>query len=134
MAMGTGRKWVGTIVILVVLLLISAVPGHTDRGGHGYRGHGYRGHGFRGHGFHHGFHRGFKGPRVHIGIGLGTFWGLIGPVIPTRQWWSLRLLWWSSPQRQLLPCLRPHPNTGIIVILRRATTPMCNSAQGDGGR
>jgi hypothetical protein len=47
MAMGTRRKWVGTLVILAVLLWISAVPGHTDRGGHGYRGHGHRGHGYR---------------------------------------------------------------------------------------
>jgi hypothetical protein len=43
MGMGTRRKWVGILVILAVLLWISAVPGHTDRGGHGYRGHGHRG-------------------------------------------------------------------------------------------
>jgi hypothetical protein len=77
MAMGTRRKWVGTLVILVVLLLISAVPGHTDRGGHGYRGHGYRGHGFRSHGFR-GPHR-FGGPRVFIRpsivVPFGAYWG-----------------------------------------------------------
>jgi hypothetical protein len=70
MAMGTRRQWVGTIVILVVLLLISAVPGHTDRGGHGYRGHGYKGHGYRGHGY--------RGPRVFISprivVPFGTYW------------------------------------------------------------
>jgi hypothetical protein len=75
MAMGTRRKWVGILVILVVLLWISAVPGHTDRGGHGYRGHGYRGHGHRGH-----WHRGHwhRGPRVFISprvvVPFGPYW------------------------------------------------------------
>jgi hypothetical protein len=55
------------------LLLLGADFGHTDRGGHGYRGH--RSHGFRGHRFHH-RHR---GPRVRIGIGVGTFWGPYWP-------------------------------------------------------
>jgi hypothetical protein len=69
MAVKTRRKWVGILVIVVGLLLLGADVGHTDRGGHGYRGH--RGHGHRGHRFHHGH----RGPRVRIGIGVGTFWG-----------------------------------------------------------
>jgi len=63
MAMGTQRKWVGTIVMLVALLVISAVPGYAGRGGHGFGGHGFSGHGFKGHGFSgHGFKgHGFSG-------------------------------------------------------------------------
>ena len=68
-AMGTRQKWVGILVMVLGLLLLGADFGHTDRGGHGYRGH--RSHGFRGHRFHH-RHR---GPRVRIGIVVGTFWG-----------------------------------------------------------
>jgi hypothetical protein len=75
-AMGTRRKWVGTIVILGVLLLISATPGHTDRGGHGYRGHGYRGHGHSGH--WHRRHHGYGGSRVFISprivVPFGPYW------------------------------------------------------------
>jgi hypothetical protein len=76
-AMGTRRKWVGTIVILVALLVISSVPGYAERGGHGFRGHELRGHGFRGHGFR-GPHR-FGGPRVFIRpsiiVPFGAYWG-----------------------------------------------------------
>ena len=54
-----------------VLLLISTVPGHADRGGHGYKGHAYRSHGHRGH-----WH---SGVRVFISPGLvvpfGSYWG-----------------------------------------------------------
>ena len=82
--MGRRQKWVGILVMLAVLLVVCAGPGHTDRGGHGFRGHGFKGHTFRGHwhrghGFRHGFHHGFRGPRVGIGIGLGTFWGPYWP-------------------------------------------------------
>jgi hypothetical protein len=48
MAAGTRRKWVGELVILVVLLWISAVPGHTDRGGRGYGGMGIQAMGIEG--------------------------------------------------------------------------------------
>ena len=72
-AMGTRQKWVGILVMVLGLLLLGADFGHTDRGGHGYRGH--RSHGFRGHRFHH-RHR---GPRIRIGIGVGTFWGPYWP-------------------------------------------------------
>ena len=73
MAMRTRQKWVGIIVVLVALLILSAGPGHTWGGGHGFGGHGFGGHGFH-HGFHdfRGFHR-FGGPR--IGIGIRPFWG-----------------------------------------------------------
>src|SRR5919108_6080234 len=76
MAMGIRRTWVGIIVILVVLLWISAVPGHTDRGGHGYRGHGYKGYGYRGYGYRG--HYGYRGPRVYISprivVPFGPYW------------------------------------------------------------
>jgi hypothetical protein len=74
--MGTRPKWVGILVILAVLLCISTLPGYADRGRHGYKGHAYKSHGYRGH-WHrgHGFHHGVRGPRVRVGIGLGTFWG-----------------------------------------------------------
>jgi hypothetical protein len=86
MAMGTRRQWVGTLVIMVVLLVISTVPGHTDRGGHGYKGHGHRSHGHRSHwhgGHRHGghWHRGWHrsgGVRLFISPGLvvpfGSYW------------------------------------------------------------
>jgi hypothetical protein len=63
--MGIRRKWVGTLVILAVLLWISAVPGHTDRGGHGYKGHGHKGHG-------HGGSRVFISPRLVVPF--GPYW------------------------------------------------------------
>ena len=31
--------------MITVLLVISTVPGHADRGGHGYKGYGHGGHG-----------------------------------------------------------------------------------------
>lgn len=68
--MGTRRQWAGIIVILAVLLWISAVPGHTDRGGHGYKGHGHKGHGHRGHG--HGGSRVFISPRIVVPF--GAYW------------------------------------------------------------
>ena len=48
--MRTKRKWVGSIVVLAALLILSAGPGYAWRGWHG-------------------------GPRVGIGIGIGPFWG-----------------------------------------------------------
>jgi hypothetical protein len=65
MDMRTRRKRVGIIVVLAALLILSAGPGHTWRGGHGGGGHG--------HGWHGG--HGWGGPRVGIGIGLGPYWG-----------------------------------------------------------
>jgi hypothetical protein len=82
MAMGARQKWAGILVMIAVLLLIGALPGYTDRGGHGYRGHGsrgheYRGHGYRGHG-HRGWHR-HGGVRVFIRpsiiVPFGAYWG-----------------------------------------------------------
>jgi hypothetical protein len=76
------QTWRGVLVMIALLLLISMVPGHADRGGHGYRSHGHRGHwhsghGHRGHG-HRGFHRS-GGVRVFISPGLvvpfGSYWG-----------------------------------------------------------
>jgi hypothetical protein len=82
MAMGTWRKWVGTLVILVALLVISSVPGYAGRGGHGFRGHGFRGHGFKGHDFRgHGFRGSHRsgGARVFIRpsiiVPFGAYWG-----------------------------------------------------------
>jgi hypothetical protein len=76
-AMGTRQKWAGILVMLAALLWISAMPGYTDRGGHGYRGHGYKGHGYRGHG-HRGWHRS-GGARVFIRpsiiVPFGAYWG-----------------------------------------------------------
>jgi hypothetical protein len=65
-----------------VLLVISTVPGHADRGGHGskgpaYRSHGHSGHGHRGHG-HGGFHRS-GGVRVFISPGLVVPFGSYSP-------------------------------------------------------
>src|ERR671915_319154 len=75
-AMRRRQAWIGVFVMIAVLLVISTVPGHADRGGHGYTGHGYKSHGYRGHRHRgHRFHHGYRGPRVGIGIGLGTFWG-----------------------------------------------------------
>jgi hypothetical protein len=96
MAMGTRQKSVGIIVILVVLLFISIMPGYAERGrhgvgGHGFRGHEFRGHGFRGHEFRgHGFRghkfrgHGFRGPhrfggprvfiRPSIVVPFGAYW------------------------------------------------------------
>jgi hypothetical protein len=73
MAMRTRQKWVGIIVVLAALLILSAGPGHTRGGGHGGGGHGgghHGGHGGKWHGGH-----GWGGARVGIGIGLGPFWG-----------------------------------------------------------
>ena len=39
------QMWIGVLVMIAVLLVISTVPGHADRGGHGYKGHGHGGHG-----------------------------------------------------------------------------------------
>ncbi len=74
--MTTRQPWVGVFVMIAVLLLISPVPGHADRGGHGDTGHGYSSHGHRGH-RHRGLHRS-GGVRVFISPGLvvpfGSYW------------------------------------------------------------
>jgi hypothetical protein len=84
--MGTRQTWVGILVMLVGLLLLSADLGYTDRGGHRHWGHGHRGHGHWGHG-HRGhrhwghWHRGHwhGGSRVFISpsiiVPFGPFWG-----------------------------------------------------------
>jgi hypothetical protein len=74
--MGTRPQWVGILVMLAVLLCSSTLPGYADRGRHGHKGQAYTRYGHGGH-WHrgHGFHRGFRGPRVRVGIGIGTFWG-----------------------------------------------------------
>jgi hypothetical protein len=80
--MGITQRWAGILVLIAVLLVISALPGHTDRGGHGYkgqsdRGHEHRGHGYRGH-RQRGRHRS-RGARVFIQPSLvvpfGASWG-----------------------------------------------------------
>jgi len=86
-AMGARRQWVGTLVILVMLLVISSVPAYAERGRHGGGGHGFRGHGFRGHGFRGHEFRGHRfrgshrsgGARVFIRpsiiVPFGAYWG-----------------------------------------------------------
>jgi hypothetical protein len=108
MALRTGAKWVGILLIAAVLLLASAGLGQAWRGGHGFRSHG-----FRGHRFHHGFHHG----RAHgsasgsdSGHSGGYIGGRTGPGMHTPQWWWLPLRWLSSPHR-------PRPNTGITAIV-----------------
>ena len=67
--------WIGVLVMAAVLLVIGTVPGHADRGGHGYKGYGYRSHGHRGQ-----WHRGHwhSGVRVFISprlvVPFGTSW------------------------------------------------------------
>jgi len=66
-AMRRRQTWIGIFVMIAMLLVSSTVPGHADRGGHGYRSHGHRG-----------FHRS-GGVRVFISPGLvvpfGSYWG-----------------------------------------------------------
>ncbi|HEY5864735.1 MAG TPA: hypothetical protein VI542_04160, partial [Candidatus Tectomicrobia bacterium] len=70
-------RWVVVLLILATVLVASAVPGHTQRGGrHGGGGHGWHGgHRGGGHGWHGG--HGWWGPRVTIGV--GPYWG--------ASWW-----------------------------------------------
>ena len=76
------QRWIGVLVMIAVLLVISAVPGHADRGGHGYKGHGHGGHGHRGH-----WHKrhGHQGPRVFISprvvVPFGAYWEPYPPVV-----------------------------------------------------
>jgi hypothetical protein len=84
--MGTRQTWIGILIMLAVLLWLSTVPAHADRGRHGFRGHGFRGHEFRGHEFRgHGFrHHRFRGPhrfggprvfiRPRIVVPFGPYW------------------------------------------------------------
>ena len=74
------QTWMGVLVLIAVLFLISTVPGHTDRGGHGYKGHGHGGYGHKGHG-HKGYgHKdhGRRAPRVFISprivVPFGAYW------------------------------------------------------------
>jgi hypothetical protein len=84
---GTLPPWIGGLVLLVTVLCVSAIPGHTWRGG----GHGGGGHRGGGHGFHgghrgggHGFHGGHKFYGRHgwggvgISVGVGPYWGAYG--------------------------------------------------------
>ena len=74
------QMWIGVLVMIAVLLVISTVPGHADRGGHGYKGHGHGGHGHRGHG-HKG--HGHQGPRVFISPRVVVPFGAYG-----RPYWE----------------------------------------------
>jgi hypothetical protein len=69
------QAWIGVLVMIAVLITSSTVPGHADRGGHGYKGHGHGGHGHRGH-WHRG--HGHRGPRVFISprlvVPFGAYW------------------------------------------------------------
>jgi hypothetical protein len=69
------QTWIGVLVMIAVLLVISTVPGYADRGGHGYKGHGHGGHGYKGYG-HKG--HGHRGPRVFISprvvVPFGAYW------------------------------------------------------------
>lgn len=58
--MGTRQQWAGTLVLVTALLAISVLPGHTDRGGHGYKGLNFRGYEAKGHG-----HKGHGHRRWH---------------------------------------------------------------------
>jgi hypothetical protein len=64
------QTWIGVLAMIAVLLLLSTVPGHADRGGHGYKGHGHGGYGHKGHGH--------RGPRVFISprivVPFGAYW------------------------------------------------------------
>jgi hypothetical protein len=64
-AMGTGQKWMGIILMLATLLLACGVPWHAWRGGDRFRG------------AHP--HHGFRGPRVFIRPRL---------VVPFRPYWA----------------------------------------------
>jgi hypothetical protein len=71
--MATRQKWVGALLMLAVLLWISAVPGHTDRGGHGYKGNGHKGHGHKGRGHRGHGHEGswvFISPRIVVPLSI----------------------------------------------------------------
>jgi hypothetical protein len=75
------QTWIGVLVLIAVLLVISTAPGYADRDGHGSKGHGYRSHGHSRH-WHrgHGHRRhGHSGVRVVISPGLvvpfGSSWG-----------------------------------------------------------
>ena len=85
------QMWIGVLVMTAVLLVISTVPGHADRGGHGYKGHGYKGHAYRSHGHRGHWHRGHwhtghwhrrhwhSGVRVFINPGLVVPFGSYSP-------------------------------------------------------
>jgi hypothetical protein len=74
------QTWLDVLVMIAGLLVISPVPGHADRGGHGYKGHGYRSDGHRGH-WHRG--HGHRGPRVFISPRLVVPFGAYG-----RPYWE----------------------------------------------
>jgi hypothetical protein len=131
--MGTQQKWMGMIVIVATLLLGSAIPGHTDRGGHGGGGHGG---GWWG------------GPRVGIGIGIGPYWGpywgdtgdpmrmptpMVTPMAtrPSSQCHPPNSM--RNPQHRPLPSPL-HPFIGTTATMHGGITPMSSSAPEDGER
>ena len=84
------QRWIGVLLMTAVLLVISTVPGHADRGGHGYKGYGYKGHASRSHGHRGHWHTGHwhrrpwhSGVRVFISPGLvvpfGSYWESYSP-------------------------------------------------------
>ena len=83
--MSRRQMWIGVLVMIAVLLVISAVPGHADRGGHGYKGHGYKGHGHGGHGHRGHWHKGHghQGSRVFISPRVVVPFGVYG-----RPYWE----------------------------------------------
>jgi len=128
-AMSTRQSWVMVFVMMAVLLFISTVPGHTDRGEHGYKGHEHRGHWHKGH--RHGGWLALAGYACSSALGSwcpsGRTGGHAGSRIPIPQSWSRQ----RHGSISNLPC--PRPSTGIIVTPRKRTTPMSRSAQGAGG-
>jgi hypothetical protein len=63
--MGRRPKWVGLLVMIAGLFLLSPDLGLADRGGHGHRGHGHRRH-------WHGGSRVFIRPSIVVPFGLYT--------------------------------------------------------------
>jgi hypothetical protein len=74
------QKWIGVLVLIAVLLVISTAPGYADRDGHGSKGHGYRSHGHRSHGHGGHWHKGHRHrePRVFVSprivVPFGAYW------------------------------------------------------------
>ena len=103
---GKLQQWMRVIVVLVTVLFVSAIPGHTrSDGGHGGKGHGshgghswgghgsHSGHGWKGHGFH-GVH-GWKGHGYYGGHGWrgygyygGHGWKSVGVSIGIGPYWG----------------------------------------------
>jgi hypothetical protein len=96
--MSTRQSWVAVFVIIAVLLFISTVPSHADRGGHGY--HGHKGHGYRGHGHRSHWHGGHRHGGWHRSGGVRLF---ISPglVVPFGAYWR--------------PSWEPYPYPPVVV-------------------